>query len=214
MGMGSVIRKMRGPRFGSDIDCSLINMWKWAVKGWVPPTNISREQFYAGRGLPKDHPLRAFIGYECAFGAKFFASYAQSQAWHAVQNYAEVGSRALVKAAEEMKGVELCCQSYDKLNPENAVLYLDPPYAGHAKVHQYGDMNYQHFFLWASGLAMKGNIVLVSGYSYAPYPSNFEIVYSVASRIGMKGPDIESVTECLFRVNPPTKAQVQEIQEW
>lgn len=210
LGMASVFSKMISPRYGSDIDCGIINMWKWGIQGWVPPKSVSREEHEAAKNLPEGHPLKMFIGTQCSFGGKYFASYATGKIRGKEFNFAKNGSDTLVKTAAKMKDAVLECKPYWKVNPENAILYLDPPYINHAAVHNNSLMNYPKFFVWASYLAIK-NEVIVSGYENAAYPSNFIVIARFGSRIGMEGEKVKDVTEALFRVIPPSKKQLQEM---
>lgn len=212
LGMASVFKNIKPPRHGSDIDCSVINMWLWGIKGWVAPYEITREQWWAAKGLPQCHPLRAFAGYQLSHGGKFFAAYANPST-PLVRQFAEIASRSLSQISSTMKIHELSIKPYWEVNPENAILYLDPPYPGAEKVYQFDSMNYHHFFLWASKLA-KNNIVIVSGYSDSPYPSNFEAVRWFESKQGLTNKFIRPVTECLFKVHYPTVQQIQEISQW
>lgn len=143
VGGGSMLERM-APNFqiviASDTHAELIDMWRAAVAGWVPPTEVSGQEFAELRAehypvrLLNESPgvpptaIRGFVGFGCAYGGKWFSSYARSSD---NRNYAEVSSRRVVQCIEKMPpATTFVCCDYSMLNPgPGDVVYCDPPYA-------------------------------------------------------------------------------------
>ncbi len=90
-------------------------------------------------------------------------------------NYADRGSRCLVRQAKKLEGVILTCGSYLDLDiPENSIIYCDPPYANTCKYKD--DFNHNIFWEWCRSKAKNGHIVFISEYSA---PNDFICVKEV-----------------------------------
>jgi DNA adenine methylase len=64
----------------------------------------------------------------CSFGGKWWGGYATNSAG---RNYAERGSRCLVKQVANLMDVEFINLNYlDMAIPQNSLIYCDPPYFG------------------------------------------------------------------------------------
>jgi len=113
---------------GYDIHLDLILMWQELQNGWVPPNNISEQQYYELKNHAEPSALRAFAGFGGAsWGGKWFGGYARGGA----RNYADESSRSLCRDIKCMSNVAFGREDYRFIAPqENAVVYADPPYAG------------------------------------------------------------------------------------
>src|SRR5690606_25333346 len=92
--------------------------------------SLSREEWNAARELPDSNPLKAFAGFGCSFGGKWFDGYARSHG----RNYADENGRACVRRVSALRaaGCSLHCIDFLSVEPFDfgGVLYLDPPYRG------------------------------------------------------------------------------------
>src|SRR5580765_3164549 len=107
----------------------LILMWQALLEGWIPPSHVSEEEFYA---IKKQHSsaLRGFVGFGCAFGGTWFGGYSS----HPNHNYCDEAKRLLLKKVKRMKNVIVDMEHYQNLViPPGATIYADPPYADAVK---------------------------------------------------------------------------------
>lgn len=145
-------------------------MYKELQNGWVPPTSLTREEYAeAKNGMYSDH-LTGFIGFGCSFAGKWFGGYAGS----ADRNYCLNAHNSIMKKMKTMQDVEFECKDYQKLNPEGALIYCDPPYQGTTQYGKIvGDFDSEKFWdkvrEWS-----KNNTVVVSEYTA---PNDFEVVW-------------------------------------
>lgn len=165
VGGANMIDKVEGNRMGNDSHEFLIALLVALRDGYIPPTDISKELYYAVKSKPQEYPneLVGFVGFLCSFGGKWWGGYAFNKKG---DNYAEIGSRCLVKQAKNLEGVVFKSGSYLELEiPENSLIYCDPPYANTCK---YKDgFNHDVFWGWCRTKTKSGHTVFISEY-YAP----------------------------------------------
>ena len=110
VGGANMIDKVEGNRIGNDSHEFLIALLVALRDGYIPPTDISKELYYAVKSKPQEYPkeLVGFVGFLCSFGGKWWGGYAFNKKG---DNYAERGSRCLVKQAKnlEKKSVKITC---------------------------------------------------------------------------------------------------------
>lgn len=138
-------------------------MWKALQKGWVPPKNISMGDWkYLKKCQDIEDPaLVAFAGFMCSFGGKWFAGYAKNKKG---DNYADRGSRMLVKQILNLKDVLFKFSSYLDLEiPNKSIIYCDPPYAGTTQYKM--NFNHERFWAWCIEKSNEGHSVFISEYS-------------------------------------------------
>ncbi len=71
----SVALSKKGPVLASDACAPLIALYKAVQEGWDPPTEVSRQTYMAAKLLPDSDPMKAFCGFGCSFGGKWFGGY-------------------------------------------------------------------------------------------------------------------------------------------
>jgi hypothetical protein len=147
----------------SDINESVIKMWKKVKLGWIPKIkNVSKKQ-YEKLKYSSPSELQAFIGHQCSFGGKFFQHYVERRC----QNF-DNALKNLRRISKEIKNVSFSHKSYDKYkNLKNYIIYCDPPYSEYS---DYYDRNYKRikfdtikFWKWCIKMA-KNNLVFISEY--------------------------------------------------
>ncbi len=74
VGGANLIDKVDGTRIGSDIHNYLIALLQACQAGWIPPNNISKDEYYEIKSNPYDYPdyLVGFVGFLCSFGGKWW----------------------------------------------------------------------------------------------------------------------------------------------
>lgn len=180
----------------SDIDESLILLWKSLQNGYSPPVEVSEQEYKAAK-LLKPCAEKAFIGYGCAWSGKFFGGYARDSTG---RNYALNAANSLKKKMRANKFYETKFECIDFLTHDwshlkDVVMYCDPPY--------FGTTGYTHKFdnqlFWEKVRELsKNNIVICSEYKA---PSDFECVLEIPTKTDMRTKNgQEARIEKLFRL--------------
>jgi DNA adenine methylase len=159
----NLIDKVKGSRIANDSHTYLVEMWKALRLGWAPPTEISKEKYYDIKKNHNSYPkeLVGFVGFLCSFGGKWWGGYAANTKG---DNYAERGSRCLLKQIKNLMDVKFENKSYLDLEiPDNSIVYCDPPYFG--TTNYSSKFDHKIFWDWATKLAKEGKKVFVSEYS-------------------------------------------------
>jgi DNA adenine methylase len=123
----SVALRANGPVLSTDACAPLIALYQAVQAGWVPPHEVSETTYRAARDLPDSDPMKAFCGFGCSFGGKWFGGYGRGKAHpNGLAGYAARGLAASVQG--------LTIRQVDFLSvaprPLDAIIYLDPPYKG------------------------------------------------------------------------------------
>ena len=166
VGGANLIDKVDGNRIGNDNHYYLIKMWEALQAGWEPPTVITREEYYEIKRT-KEYCLPAlvgFVGFLCSFGGKWWGGYAANKK---SDNYADRGSRMLLKQIKNLKNVIFSNYNYWEMNiPLNSLIYCDPPYKGTTK-YNYNKVtfDYDFFWNWVKNMTDGGHDVFVSEYA-------------------------------------------------
>jgi DNA adenine methylase len=192
VGGANIIDKVEGNRIGNDTHPFLIALLIALQKGYIPPTNISRDFYYTIKSRPQDYPLElvGFVGFLCSFGGKWWGGFAFDSEGN---NYAERGSRVLIKQVQNLKNVDFRCISYLDLEiPDNSIIYCDPPYENTVK---YRDkFNHEEFWNWCRNMTKKGHKVFISEYQA---PEDFvcikEILHKTILNKNLHSPRIEKL---------------------
>jgi DNA adenine methylase len=194
VGGANMIDKVQGKRMGNDSHEFLIALLGALRDGYVPPTDISKELYYAIKLNPQEYAkeLVGFVGFLCSFGGKWWGGYAFNKKG---DNYAERGSRCLVKQAKFFDGIVFKSGSYLDLEiPKNSLIYCDPPYANTCKYKD--DFNHDIFWDWCRTQTKKGHTVFISEYSA---PNDFVCVREVQHKTILDKNSQYPRTEKLFR---------------
>ncbi len=187
-----------GPGIVSDAFAPLIALYQAVKGGWIPPETLSEAEYQAARALPDSDPRKAFAGFGCAFGGKWFRGYARGGARRA-RNYAGYTRRALLRDLPALSRCPIERLDFLAIEPRplDLVIYADPPYANTTG---YKTGAFDHLRFWARAQAWEraGVPVFVSEYA-CPVPHR--IVGEWAKK-GAVGAVKEVRTERLFRVMP------------
>jgi len=194
VGGANMIDKVAGnKRLGNDTNRFLIALLKAVRDGHTPPTEISKELYYAIKSNPQKYPeaLVGFVGFLCSFGGKWWGGYASDKKG---RNCAKQGANNLIKQAKNLSGVTFKTGSYMDLEiPENSLVYCDPPYAGTTGYKQAFD--HTVFWQWCRDMVNnRGHTLFISEYSA---PDDFvcikEIQHYTRINKGAKLPRIEKL---------------------
>lgn len=132
LSMSAAFCKAGGRGIVSDANPSLIALYQAVAAGWDPPTHVSEDDYRVARSLPDTDPLKAFAGFGCSFGGKWFGGYARQPSTG--RNYAMNARNVVLRdvGAIVRSGSIIACADFLAFEPRPiaAVLYLDPPYEG------------------------------------------------------------------------------------
>jgi DNA adenine methylase len=139
MGGGAITAELaRNMRAGqvlvaSDVLLPLRSMWMSALSGWEP-TRVTEESYRQCKELPDSDPLKAFAGFGCSFGGRWFNGFARSSK----RDHSDESRRNLKRWTELILSssatVEIECRSFFDIklpsDPKKRLIYCDPPYFG------------------------------------------------------------------------------------
>ena len=131
VGGGSMLEWM-APHFAavraSDIHEDLILMYQALLEGWVPPTSVTREEYYALKSA-EPSALRGFVGFSVSFGGKWFGGYATGKDV-TPETFPGQAYRSLQRVMEGLPDdTQFSRRDYRQWNPRpGTVVYCDPPY--------------------------------------------------------------------------------------
>ncbi len=126
----SVSLALGGAGMISDANPALMSLYCAVRDGWDPPSSVSLQEYQEAKQLPDSDPFKAFAGFACSFGGKWFGGYARS----GTRNFAEGARRCLKRDIETLvlRGCTFECINFLDVEPYDigCTLYLDPPYRG------------------------------------------------------------------------------------
>ena len=138
----------------------LIALLQAVQQGYIPPGNISEEQYKHIRNNKDKYPkeLVGFVGFGCSFGGRWFEGYTRGEN----RNYCLEAKKSLLRKMETLKQAEFICGDYRNVDiPQGSVIYADPPYSNTTK-YSTGDFNSNEFWEYMRKLAKAGNTVYIS----------------------------------------------------
>jgi DNA adenine methylase len=154
----------------TDANPALIALYQAVAAGWDPPQRVSESEYHAARALPDADPLKAFCGFGCSFGGKWFRGYARQRLvdgrWY---DYAAGARNALLRDVPALiaRGCRFACVDFLAIEPRptSSVLYLDPPYLDTEGYGAVGRFDHARFYARAAAWSRRTD-VFVSEYGF------------------------------------------------
>ena len=113
----------------SDIHSDLIKLWKEVQKNkFTPPATLNEEQWKEIKTHKSPSAMKAFVGFGCSFGGKYFGGYAQKYTNGKKEDYLKAATNSINKIRPQIKDVKFYNKDYNKWRPKNMLIYCDPPY--------------------------------------------------------------------------------------
>jgi DNA adenine methylase len=170
VGAANIISNIEGSdRFASDVQPDIIKLWQATQTDWTPPTEITEEEWRSLKGQ-EPSALRAFAGFGCSFGGRFFEGYARNGRG---DNYARAAHNSIIKIKPLLDDVTFFQADYKNVTPEGFLIYCDPPYRG-TKFYS-GTPTFDHDDFWNTvRIWSEKNVVLVSE---TTIPSDFTVLW-------------------------------------
>lgn len=199
MGGGNMLMRFANPRIGADIDRYVVALLRAVRDGWTPPTEVTRDLYYAVKAHPDQYPdeLVGFVGYPCSFGGKWWGGYVASHL-NQGRNRASGASNTLRRESQFLQGAEIRQVTYDMLPiPDGSLVYCDPPYRDVTQGYRAKGFDSDRFWHWVRNLPPSCT-VLVSEYT-AP-TDGFELLYAKKVTANLQPNRVGKVEreECLF----------------
>lgn len=182
----------------------LIAMFEALQQGWIPPTQISEEEYAMFKLKQDTYPhIAGFVGFACSFAGKFWGGYARDKKGGGEGNYALRGHNSILKKMESLGDAEFSCKDFLELDYNNCLIYCDPPYKDTTPYYRkiLGDFPYDKFLDWVA-IQSKKNTVVISEYKHN-VPSGANILLEIPSKTSVRdktGNVIETV-EVLWTYN-------------
>ena len=189
-GSCNIISKIKNNRImiANDKHEYLINMFWSLQNGWIPPSNISEEEYYkikANANVYKD--LAGFVGFACSFSGKWWGGYARNKRG---DKFCLQSKRSLLKKFETLKNVEFVNDDFENvIIPKSSLVYCDIPYFGSTQYSskETGIFDYERFYNWVR--KNKENFtVYISEYRHN-IPDDFKTIWEFNSNKEIRNKD-------------------------
>lgn len=156
------------PKFGNDINEYLVAMWNKVSDGWLPPENITEDDYlHIRNNKDENKALTGYVGFALSYGGKWFGGWCRDK--EGKRNYVDESYRNACKQFPLLKDVRFSNKSlFDICPKKKALLYVDPPYKNTTKYKD--DFNHEELYKWCRNMKNKGHILLISEYEM---PSDF-----------------------------------------
>lgn len=184
-----------GPRLASDIHPELIALWKALQKGWIPPDEVSEEEYKRVRENKNVDPAYyAFVGFGLSWGGKWWGGYARDSADPEVENrsYALSARRSLLAKIKYLQDVHFFVfdfLKYDLPLPSGTLIYCDPPYVDTTSYDAIDKWEPDIFWNKVREYKARGCIVVVSEYRA---PDDFKCVREFDAQLTLHPKEGES----------------------
>ena len=158
----------------SDNHKDLIMLWKEVKVGkFKYPKTVSERTYNRFKKSNEPSAMRAFIGFGCSFGGKWFSSFAEDYNTNRISicNGTVSGLKKTTNKIKKIKKIKH--QSYEKWKPVNCLIYCDPPYQNTTQYNTDSDFNHYEFWNKVRECS-KNNIVIVSEYTA---PKDFKCIW-------------------------------------
>tara|TARA_R100000656_G_C3954999_1_gene129024 strand:+ start:1542 stop:2237 length:696 start_codon:yes stop_codon:yes gene_type:complete len=196
VGGANMIDKVEGNRIGADFNEYVISLFTGIQNGFIPPNEVSEEEYKQARLNREVTPLVSFIGFGCSYSGKWFGGYARGNTNKGIpRNYCLESKKNILKQAENLKDVKFIHSSYQDLEiPPNSLIYCDPPYKGTTK---YKDgFIHADFWEWCRNKIKEGHQVYISEYNA---PKDFKCIWEKEVNSSLtKDTGSKKATEKLF----------------
>lgn len=179
----------------ADVHPDLVLMWQAILDGWVPPDEISRDEYNALK-TAQPSALRGFAGFGLSFGGKWFGGYADTPG----RDYCRETKRSVLKRAAGFRHARLLNSDYRGLDVgKGDLVYCDPPYSGTTEYPGAPRFDSAVFWARAREWAEAGAVVLVSEYNA---PEDALCIWERGAKQTLRRGIGSAAMERLFAVTP------------
>lgn len=175
----NIIDKVSGNRIGNDYHYYLIELFKKLQEGWVPPQDISEEEYKEVKNNKEKHDpwYVGYVGFAASYSGKWFGGYARNK--ERTRNYPRERYNNILAQIQNIKDVVFYNLDYTKLEiPRESIIYCDPPYCGTTDYSGANNFDSEKFFKWCIEKVDEGHDVFVSEYDIPEkWKDYFELVW-------------------------------------
>lgn len=162
-------------RIANDKHPYLIKMHSEIQKGWIPPSNVTEEEYkHIKNNLDENQQLSGFVGFACSFSGKWWGGYARNKRG---DNFALQSKRSLLAKHNTMRDVIFTSFDYNKVDiPHGSLVYCDIPYKDTTQYSNIlGIFDHEEFYNWI--ISNKENFTVVFSEYKKNVPSCFSIIW-------------------------------------
>lgn len=186
-------------KIGADINEYLIAMWNAFQNGYIPPDDVSKEEYLKVKNNKDVYPKEyvAIVGFCATYNAGWFRRYGGKaiNKQGKTRHYYNEAVRNIKKQLPYIMDVKFIHSDYRILNyPENSLIYCDKEYESSSYQMYQGEFNHEEFWNWARAMS-KNNIILVSEYNA---PTDFICIYEKKLVTSFDNKQTKKDTEKLF----------------
>jgi len=163
-------------RIGNDNNIYIIAMFKALQNGWVPPAEITEEEYGRLQYSSIVSPIIGFAGVGCSYAGKWFGGYARGNNKSGTpRNYCLESKKNLLRQHHHLEGVKFLHEDYRNLVIlPNSIVYCDPPYENSTKYKN--KFNHKEFWKWAKQTHNPGLNIYVYVSEYKA-PSDWRCIW-------------------------------------
>ena len=178
----NLISEVGGNRIANDVHYHLVEMWKALVAGWIPPEQVTKEEYYEVKRLLSEvsPEIGGWVGFNCSYSGKWFDGYAGKTLTKSgtIRDYQLEARNNVLAQVSKMSGVIFTNHSYEEMEiPSNSIVYCDPPYFGTRKYSS--KIDHDNYWNWVRSISTQGHNVFVSEYSA---PEDFECIWEKSTK--------------------------------
>ena len=189
-------------RIANDKHKYLIAMWQELQNGWIPPKDLSFEEYhYIKNNKEEKLYLTGFVGFGCSFAGKWFGGYARTSEGRN-ENFCLSSHRSCLSKIGLMPDVLFVNSDYSNMGiPIGSLVYCDIPYKDSTPYckNEVGVFNHEEFYQWVRDNSNKYDIY-ISEY-LKNVPKDFEVVWAYKSNKEIRDKDgiRQPTTEVLMK---------------
>lgn len=168
VGGANTFQDVANPRLGSDLNPYLIALLAAVRDGWIPPTELTEEEYRQIKANPDKYPMElvGFAGFN-TYSAVWLGTFTNDYDSSHKKTRSEYTKNSLVKTSPLLFGADLLGGDYVEIGetiPNNSIIYCDPPYKS-ATYGYYGPrFDSDRFWQWVAGMS-RHHQVFVSEYT-------------------------------------------------
>jgi DNA adenine methylase len=202
----NMIDKVNGLRIAADINEYLIQMWIELSKGWIPPSEISRNLYSDCRnqynsGYVDCKSYVGYVGFNGSYGGRFFdGGYAgvTTDKFGKERNYPLEAYNNIMKQLPKLRNVAFVHCDYQSLEiPNSSIIYCDKPYHGTKQYSTSKNFNHDHFWEWCRKQKENGHQIFISEYEA---PNDFKCLVSLNAKNSLNTTKTYNTVEKLFTI--------------
>lgn len=205
----NVIDKIKCERkYASDLNKYLIELLSYVANGGKLYDSVDRNLYNKARAAVNSGDTSEFedwqignIGFIASYNGRWFdggyakPGYEKTKNGERYRDYYKEAKENIMKQAPSLNGIKFKSCSYDSVNPNNCLIYCDPPYSNTKQYSNSTNFDYEKFWETMREWS-KNNIVIISEENA---PDDFECIWQQEVSRSIKATDKSKSVEKLFK---------------